>query len=67
MWYLPLASAIVFSLEFANAMVAPGSASPVCRLVIFPETEDWAAAMTGSSRAINAANKFFKMINNKIS
>ena len=42
-------------------IVAPGNAEPVCRSVTFPERESWAAAKNGSSRAIDAANKFFKM------
>jgi len=46
-------------------IVAPGSASPVCWSVIFPETENWADARNGNSKATNAANKFFNLCVNK--
>ena len=62
-WYLPSTPATALSAGLVKVMVVPGSASPVCWLVIFPEIENWAAARTGSNRAINAANDFFKMIN----
>ena len=52
-------AATAFAVLFLMVMVAPGSASPVCWSVIFPDTENWADARTGSSKANNAVNKFF--------
>ena len=42
-------------------IVAPGNASPDCWSVILPEIVNWADARTGSSKAVNAVNKFFNV------
>ena len=58
-------ASVVELFTWSILIVAPGNGLPESKSVTFPDTEIWAAARKGSSRAIDAANKFFKMCFNK--